>query len=77
MSATLEQIVHEAMQLSPAQRAELADFLVESLETTPPDEIQKLWVDEANKRLAEIRTGKVKAVPGDEVLAEARRLTKR
>ena len=78
MSATLEQIVHEAMQLSPAQRAELADFLVESLETTPPDEIQKLWVDEANKRLAEIRTGMVKTVPGDEVLAEARRrLTKR
>lgn len=78
MSATLEQIVHEAMQLSPAQRAELADFLVESLETTPPDEIQKLWLDEANKRLAEVRAGKVKTVPGDEVLAEARRrLTKR
>lgn len=77
MSATLKQIVHDAMQLSPAQRAELADVLVESFETTPPDEVQKLWVDEANKRLAEVRSGKVKTIPGNEVLAEAHRLIQR
>lgn len=77
MNATLEQIVQEALQLTPAQRAQLADFLVASLESTPPDEIQQLWIDEANKRLAEVRSGKVKTIPGEEVLAEARRLTKR
>lgn len=77
MSTTLEQIVHDVMQLSPAQRAEFADLLAERLEATPPDEVQKLWVDEAKERLAEVRTGKVKAIPGEDVLAEARRLTKR
>lgn len=51
MSAIVKQIAYQAMQLTPAQRAELADLLVESLESTPPDEVQKLWVDEAAKRL--------------------------
>jgi putative addiction module component (TIGR02574 family) len=77
MAATLEQIVHEALQLTPAQRAEVADILVESLESTPPDEVQKLWIDEATRRLAEIRSGNVTTIPGDDVLAEARRLIKR
>jgi putative addiction module component (TIGR02574 family) len=77
MAATLEQIVHEALQLTPTQRAEVADILVESLESTPPDEVQKLWIHEANRRLAEVRSGNVKTIPGDEVLAEARRLIER
>jgi hypothetical protein len=77
MSATLEQIVHDVMQLNPAQRAELADLLAEALDVTPPDEVQKLWVEEANKRLTEVRSGKVETIPGENVLAEARRLTKR
>jgi len=77
MNATLEQIAQEALQLAPAQRADLADFLVESLDSTPPDEIQCLWIDEANRRLAEVRSGKVKTIPGEKVLAEARRLAKR
>lgn len=77
MSDTVKQIAHEAMQLSPAQRAELADLLVESLESTPPDEVQKLWIAEADKRLAEVRSGKVATIPGEDVLSEARRLLKR
>ena len=77
MNATLERIAQEALHLAPAQRAELADFMVESLESTPPDEAQRLWFVEANKRLAEVRAGTVKTIPGEEVLAEARRLVKR
>ncbi len=77
MKATLEQIAREALLLTPAQRAELADFLVESLKSAPPDEIQRLWIEEANKRLDEVRSGNVKTIPGEDVLAEARRLAKR
>jgi len=40
--ATLEQIAQEAPQPAPAQRADLADFLVESLDSIPPDEIRCL-----------------------------------
>lgn len=77
MNITLEQIAQDALRLAPAQRAELADFLVGSLDSTPPDEVQQLWLDEANRRLAEVRSGKVKTIPGEEVLNEARRLAKR
>lgn len=77
MNATLKQIAEEALQLAPAQRAELADFLVASLESTEPDEIQRLWLQEANRRLEEVRSGQVRTVPGEEVMAEARRLAKR
>ncbi|MEW6037544.1 MAG: addiction module protein [Pseudomonadota bacterium] len=77
MNATLEEITREALLLTPAQRAELADFLVESLDLTLPDEVQRLWIEEANRRLEEVRSGKVKAIPGEDVLAEARRLAKR
>ena len=77
MNATLQKIAQEALQLAAAQRAELADFLVESLDSLPPDEIQQLWADEAQRRLAEVRAGNVKTLSGEEVLAEARRLVKR
>ena len=77
MNATLEHVARQALQLDPAERAELADFLLESLDSTPPDDIQKLWISEANRRLAEIRSGEVEAIPGEDVLAEARRLAGR
>lgn len=74
MNATLEQIAQEALRLAPAQRAELADFLLGSLDSTPPDEVQRLWLEEAARRLAEIRSGTVETIPSEDVLAEARRL---
>lgn len=33
-------------------------------------EIDKLWVKEAERRVGEIKTGKVKAIPGEEVFKE-------
>jgi putative addiction module component (TIGR02574 family) len=77
MNATLEEIRREALLLTPAQRAELADFLVESLDLTSPDEVQHLWIEEASRRLEEVRSGKAKTIPGEDVLAEARRLANR
>jgi putative addiction module component (TIGR02574 family) len=77
MNATLEQIAQEALRLAPAQRAELADFLAGSLDITPPDEVQRLWLEEAARRLAEVRSGQVETIPVEDVLAEARRLVGR
>jgi len=77
MAATLKQIEQEILQLTPVQRAELADFIVESLDSGPPEEIQDLWLAEATRRLSEVRSGKVETIPAEEVLAEARRLVNR
>lgn len=77
MQATFDQISRDVLRVSPAERAELADFLVESIDSTAPDGLQRLWFVEAMHRLADVRSGAVGTIPGDEYLAEARRLVGR
>lgn len=77
MPLTIEQLEQEAMQLPASSRARLADKLVESLDSAEIDEIQKLWTAEALRRRDEVRSGRVKPIPGEEVLAEARRIVGR
>jgi putative addiction module component (TIGR02574 family) len=77
MPLTIEQLAEEAMQLPVASRARLADELVESLDFAEPDEIQRLWAAEAVRRRDEIRSGQVKPVPGEQVVAEVRRIVGR
>ncbi|HEX7721621.1 MAG TPA: addiction module protein [Pyrinomonadaceae bacterium] len=77
MPLTLDQITEEAMQLPAGSRAQLADKLVESLQSEEPDEIQRLWSAEAIRRRDEIRSGQVEPIPGEQVLEEVRRLVGR
>jgi putative addiction module component (TIGR02574 family) len=77
MSLTLDQLADEAMQLPPASRAMLAERIVESLDLAETDEIQRLWTAEAIRRRDEVRSGGVQPIPGDEVLAEVRRIVGR
>ena len=77
MPLTFDQLTEEAMQLPVASRILLAEKLVESLDSEEPDEIQRLWIAEAIQRRDEIRSGKVQAVPGEQVLDEVRRLVGR
>lgn len=72
MALTIDQLEREAMQLPAASRALLAEKLVESLDSAETDEIQKLWAVEAIRRRDEVRSGRVKPISGDQVLAEAR-----
>jgi hypothetical protein len=50
---------------------------MESLDLAETDEIQRLWTAEAIKRRDEIRSGRVKPIPADEVFAEVRRIVGR
>ena len=77
MAMSVEEITAQAIKLEPSARAALADKLIESLESEEPDEIQRLWSAEALRRRDEIRSGQVKAIPGDEVVQEVRRLVGR
>ncbi len=64
----------EALSLPSALRAWLAEKLVESLEYDIDGTLQTLWVAEAKKRRDEIRSGLVQPIPGEEALAQVRRL---
>ena len=71
---SIEQLTEELLSLPSASRAPLADKLVESLEFDTDSAIQAAWATEAKKRRNEIRSGSVEAIPGDEALAQVRRL---
>ena len=74
MSLTLDQIVAETRQLPREQVAELVDRLTFELHDEPDPENDAAWAEEAERRLAEIRSGKVQPIPGEEVMARARKL---
>lgn len=69
---TVDQLTKEVLSLPSEARALLADRLVESLDPAEDAEIHQLWAMEANRRLEEVRTGRVKTIPGDEALARVR-----
>ena len=70
---TVEQISEQALALPSEARALLADRLVESLDPAEDVRIRELWRDELLRRRDEVRSGRVKTIPGDEVLARVRR----
>jgi putative addiction module component (TIGR02574 family) len=77
MALTLQQITEQAMQLPAQSRVDLAEQLVESLSETELADVQKLWASEAIRRRDELRSGRVQAIPGEQVQAEVRRAIRR
>jgi hypothetical protein len=73
MSLTIEQIAEEALSLPSEARALLADRLVESLDPLEDGYMRQLWIAEARTRRDDVRTGLVKAVPGQEALDRVRK----
>ena len=51
------------------ERALVVDTLLRSL-NQPKSKVDKRWAQETQRRLMELRTGYVKAIPGDEVFAQ-------
>ena len=74
MPLSVEQIACEALQLSVSSRVELAEMLVESLDFPEDGDVQQAWKTEAIRRRDDVRSGKVQTIPGEQVLAEIRRI---
>jgi putative addiction module component (TIGR02574 family) len=74
MAHSLPEIEKDALRLSPEDRARLAVRLLSSLEgaAESPDEIEKLWIKEAERRFQELRDGTVQGIPARELFAELR-----
>ncbi|AOS84136.1 addiction module protein [Chlorobaculum limnaeum] len=66
---TTKQLIDEAVSLPVEKRAFVVDSLLRSL-NQPESEIDKKWATEAQRRLAELRSGQVGAIPGDKVFAK-------
>jgi putative addiction module component (TIGR02574 family) len=76
MSTTLKELEHQARSLSPEDRAQLADVLLESLRDAPIAEIEAAWDLEIEKRLAAYDRGDLATFSAEDVFAEARRLAR-
>lgn len=74
MAPSVAEIEKDALTLSPEDRARLVVCLLESLEnsTDSAEEVEKLWLLEAERRFQEIRTGAVKGIAAEKVFAEIR-----
>lgn len=67
-----DKLFNEVLALSPGARAMLAEHLLESLDPQNQKEIDKLWAQESEKRVQEIKEGKVQTILGKEVFQKLR-----
>lgn len=65
----IKEIIMEAASLPVEERALVIDSLLRTL-NPPIAEIDAEWAKVARRRLAEMRSGQVKAIPGNEVFAK-------
>lgn len=67
---TTKKIIEEALSLPVEERAMIAESLLRSL-NMPNTDMDEKWTEVAKRRLQELRSGKVRPVPGDEVFDKA------
>ena len=73
MTETAEKLKVQLSQLSTQERAELAHFLIHSLDDGEDADAEAAWDTELARRMAEIRSGEAVGEPADKVFAELRK----
>ena len=73
MSALFDEIQKQAQLLTPQEKAALAHLLIEELDSTSDADVEKVWIAESERRYEAYVQGEVKSLPGDEVMARAKR----
>jgi putative addiction module component (TIGR02574 family) len=77
MVRTPDALAAELLRLPAADRARLAEVLLASLDPDDDAEgaadVEAAWAAEAERRLAELRSGAAAGVPASDVFASARR----
>ncbi len=68
MTTTADALSAQAVQLSPEERMQVVERILDSLDQ-PDVALDALWAREADSRLAAYRRGEVKAVALSEVIA--------
>ena len=70
MSTNLELLEAEVLRLAPVERSHLLERLIASLDSDP--EVEQAWEREADRREAELESGSIVEVPGQEAIARLR-----
>lgn len=75
MSPTVRQLESQALQLSAAERADLAQRLFASIEgedSVIPADVDRAWIEEAERRYQQYLSGATKAVSSADALHRVR-----
>jgi putative addiction module component (TIGR02574 family) len=72
MTKPARELESRALKLPRRERARLAQRLISSLDPDMDANVDKLWLQEAERRLAELKSGKVAGIPAEKVLRKAR-----
>jgi putative addiction module component (TIGR02574 family) len=69
MTPQVSELLEKALALSTQERGLLIDRLVETLDNEPAEEgVEAAWEEEIKRRVDDIRSGRVKTIPGDQLL---------
>jgi putative addiction module component (TIGR02574 family) len=77
MATSYDEIIADAMKLPLKDRVRLAQQLASSLDDEVETGVEALWFAEAERRLEELRTGKVEGIDSDEAFRNARKALER
>jgi len=70
----LAEALRNALSLSVHDRATMAEKLLASLEDLSEEEADRLWAEEAQRRLLEYRAGRATVIEAQEVAEKAEKL---
>lgn len=72
MAVSRDQVFREALELEQSDRAELAELLIDSLDPSVEEGVEEAWMEEVERRAAELDSGAAKTIPWDSVRARLR-----
>lgn len=67
MSRSVEEVLAEALNMSPQERAIIAERLIGSLDNQYDSEVELAWQREIQKRISKIENKEVNCLPWEEV----------
>jgi len=72
MAHPVEKIEEEIRSLSTAEKVQLLRLLIAELDAPADADVERAWLEEAQRRHRELVEGKVKGVPGERVFENLR-----
>lgn len=63
------ELLEQALKLAPDERFALADQMLHSLDRPDPA-VDQIWLEEAERRLAAYRAGKVEGIPAEAIFGD-------
>ena len=72
MAKTIEDIENEIRSLSVDDRMHLLRDLIADLDGGMDEDVEKAWLEEAERRYKELKEGEVELIPAEEVFTRAR-----